>query len=99
MLYVAAYAFQGCQVGILRPNSRNLLFFIVVWHEKMVLGMCVIVGVFWPFYGVGMKTLFGIFLKPLARCCWRFGIIELFLRTKVLSFLLFSTIQAAQSYK
>ena len=30
----------------LGPNSRNLAFFEVVWHEKMVYGMYVIV---WPF--------------------------------------------------
>jgi len=43
--------------AFLRPNSRNLAFFIVVWHEQMVFGMYVIVWIFFGlFYGVGMKT-------------------------------------------
>jgi len=57
---------QGCQVGILRPNSRNLAFFKVVWHEKMVFGMYVIVWHFLAFFdGVGMKrhclAFYGLF--------------------------------------
>ena len=40
----------------LRSNSRNLAFLKVVWHEKMVFGMYVIVWHFLAFSdGVGMK--------------------------------------------
>jgi len=44
----------GCSVRVarlafVRPNSRNLPFFKVVWHEKMVFGMYVIV---WHIFGL-----------------------------------------------
>ena len=59
---------QGCQVGILRPNSRNLAFLKVVWHEKMVFGMYVIVWHFWPLLMVlALKNMVWHFLKPLAQ--------------------------------
>jgi len=46
----------ACQVSILRPNSRNMAFLKVVWHEKMMFGMFVIVWRFLDFFhGVGMK--------------------------------------------
>ena len=39
-----------------RPNSRNLTFFKVLWHEKMAFGMYIIVWHFLAFFGgVGMK--------------------------------------------
>ena len=44
------------RLALLRPNSRNLAFFEVVWHEKMVFGMYVKVWHFLAFFdGVGMK--------------------------------------------
>ena len=44
------------RLAFLRPNSRNLAFFKVVWHNKMVLGMYVIVRQFLAFSDdVGMK--------------------------------------------
>jgi len=46
----------NARLAFLRPNSRNLAFFKVVWHEKMVFGMYVIVWHFLAcFDGVGMK--------------------------------------------
>jgi len=36
-------------LAFLRPNSRNLAFFKVVWHEKMMFGMYVIL---WHFFGL-----------------------------------------------
>jgi len=45
------------KLAFLSQNSRNLAFFIVVWHEKTVFGICVAVWHFFGlFYGVGMKT-------------------------------------------
>jgi len=53
---------QGCQVGILRPNSRNLAFFEVV--ERMMFGMCVIVWHFLAIFdGVGMEKTFLVFFE------------------------------------
>jgi len=49
MLYVTAYAFQGCQVGIFKAKFQKFGLFLVVWHEKMVLGMYVIVWRFLAF--------------------------------------------------
>jgi len=37
------------KLAFLRPNSRNLAFFKVIWHEKMMFGMNVIV---WQFLAV-----------------------------------------------
>jgi len=54
-------------LAFLRPNSRNLAFFDVVWHEKMVFGMYVRVWHFLAFFdGVGMKKHCH-FLKLLAQ--------------------------------
>ena len=41
--------FRVARLALLRPNSINLAFFKVVWHEKMVFGMYVIV---WHFFGL-----------------------------------------------
>jgi len=50
------YAPRVARLTFLRPNSRNLAFSKVVWHEKMVFGMYVIVWHFLVFFdGVGMK--------------------------------------------
>jgi len=52
---MAGYFYFGhsqCSVArlaFLRPNSRNLAFFKVVWHENLVFGMYVIV---WHFFGI-----------------------------------------------
>jgi len=44
------------RLAFFRPNSRNLAFFKVVWHEKMVFGIYVIVWHFLAFFdGVDMK--------------------------------------------
>ena len=50
--------YQGCQVGIFKVKFQKFgLFFIVVWHEKMVFGMCVIVWhLFGLFHGADMET-------------------------------------------
>jgi len=37
------------RLAFLRPNFKNLTFLRVVWHEKMVFGMYVIV---WHFFGL-----------------------------------------------
>jgi len=37
------------RLAFLRPNSRNLAFLKVVWHEKVVFGMYVIV---WHCFGL-----------------------------------------------
>jgi len=57
------------RLALLTPNSRNLAFFKVVWHEKMVFGMYVIVWhFFWPFLIVlAWKNIVWHFLKPLAQ--------------------------------
>jgi len=49
-------------------NSRNLVFFEVVWHEKMLFGMYAIsLACFWPVLLVlAEKTLFGIFQTPVS---------------------------------
>jgi len=53
------------RLAFLSPISRNLA---LVWHEKMVYAMYVIVGHFLPFFdGVGMKKHCLAFLKPLVR--------------------------------
>jgi len=51
--------FRVARLPFLMPNFRNLAFFKVVWHEKMLLGM------FLAFFsGVdSKKMLFGIFKK------------------------------------
>jgi len=44
------------RLAFLRPNYRNLVFFKVVWHEKMVFGIYVIFWHFLAFFdGVGMR--------------------------------------------
>jgi len=49
-------ASRVARLAFLRPNSRNLVFLKVVWHEKMVFGMYVIVWHFFGLFdGVGMK--------------------------------------------
>ena len=48
---------RAARSAFLRPNSKNLAFFVVVWHEKMVFGMYVLVWHFLAFFGgVGMKA-------------------------------------------
>jgi len=45
------------RLAFLRPNSRNLAFFIVVWHEKS--GVWYVrhsLSFFGLFYGIDMKT-------------------------------------------
>jgi len=76
-------------LAFLRPNSRNLAYFKVVWREEMVFGIYVIVWHLLAFFvGVGMKKrLFGILKNLRLIYCCRLGIIQLFLRTKVLSLL------------
>jgi len=55
---------QACQVGILTPNTRNLAFFKVVCHEKIVYGMYVIVWHFLAIFdSVGMKKHYSAFFK------------------------------------
>jgi len=49
------------RLAFLRPNSRNLAFFIVVWHVRHSLAF------FGLFYGVGTKTHCLHFLKPLTQ--------------------------------
>jgi len=45
-----------------------LAFLKVVWHEKMVFGMYVIVWHFWPLLMVlALKNMVWHFLKPLAQ--------------------------------
>jgi len=52
------------RLAFLRPNSRNLAFFKVVWHEKLVFGMYVIVWHFLAFFdGAGMKKHCSAFFK------------------------------------
>ena len=46
---VKVVARRVARLALLRPNSRNLAFFEVVWHEKMVFGMYVKV---WRFFGL-----------------------------------------------
>jgi len=53
------------RLAFLRPNSRNLAFFEVACHEKVVFSMYVIV---WHFFGgVGVKNIVWHFSKPLAQ--------------------------------
>jgi len=53
----SAVVTRVARLAFLRSNSRNLAFFIVVWHEKMVFGMCVIVWhLFGLFHGADMET-------------------------------------------
>ena len=64
------------RLAFLRPNSRNLAFLKVVWHEKMVFGMHVIV---WHFFGLFWwcwheKTMFGVVWNLWLSCCCRLGI-------------------------
>ena len=77
------------RLAFLRPNSRKLTLFKVVWHEKKVFGIYVIVWQFFGFFdGVGMKKhCLAFFWNLCLSYCCRLGIIELFLGTKVLSFL------------
>jgi len=42
-------ASRVARLEFLRPNFKNLAFSKVVWHEKMVFGMYVIV---WHFFGL-----------------------------------------------
>ena len=71
--------------AFLKPSFRNLAFFSVVWHEKMLFGMYVIVWHFlaflmvlawkninWPF----LKLLAQLTVGPLSYCC-RLRIIKL----------------------
>ena len=62
---LSCIASRVARLAFLGPNSRNLAFFEVVWHEKMVYGMYVIV---WPFLMVlAWKNIVWHFLKLLAQ--------------------------------
>ena len=90
---------QGCQVGIFKAKFKKFGLFCSglawkngVWHVRPSLAFF---GLFWWCWHE--STLFSIFQNLWFNYCCRHGIIELFLRTKVLfsATVLFSKIQAA----
>ena len=80
---------QGCRVGIFKVKFQKFGLFKSslawkngVWHVRHSLAF------FWPFLWCwNEKTLFGLFWNLWLSYCCRLAITELFLRTKVFSFL------------
>jgi len=102
--YLTALYASVARLAFLWPNSRNLAFFEVVWREKTLFGMYVIV---WHFFGLFLmllarKNIVWHFLKPLAQLllsAWNYRTFSQDKGPLFSAMVPFSKIQAALSSK